>query len=112
MAPPLAIPAELVPAFRQFARDFDRVTAAWVAAGEETPASVATAREGVRAYLADEADPDAYGVARLQRLRQVFAWWRERAAGGQWVGTVAVQPVLSDAAEARLADVWWKRRAR
>lgn len=105
MATPLSIPSDLEQAFRQFVRDFQRVTARWIEACEETPDTVAAAREGLREYLAIPDDPDAYGVPRAQRLRDVFAFWRDRAL------SVPVSPsdrgavpVLSFEAEARIAD--------
>lgn len=107
----LQIPAELEPAMRQFARDFDAMAQHWVDACEECAQSVAMARAGLRAYLADPADPDEYGVSRADRLRHVFEFWRglvvemrrSRSAEG-------VRPVLPFEAEVRLADLWWKRR--
>lgn len=111
MAIALAIPAELEQAFRQFSRDFARVTAAWIDAGEESPETVATAREGLRAYLALTDDPDAHGVARARRLRDVFAFWRALAQTMPAKSADrAVTPVLSAEAETRAADLEWKRK--
>jgi hypothetical protein len=111
MATALAIPAELEQAFRQFSRDFARVTAAWIDAGEESPETAASAREGLREYLSITDDPDGYGVARAQRLRDVFAFWRALALSVpvKSVDRGAV-PVLSLEAEQRIADREWKRR--
>lgn len=110
---PLRIPAGLESSMRQFARDFDAMGQHWVDTFEESAESVAIARAGLRAYLGDLADPDAFGVSRADRLRHVFEFWRglvvevrrSRSAEG-------VQPVLSDAAEARLADLWWARKTK
>jgi hypothetical protein len=109
MAAALPIPAQLEQAFRQFSRDFVRVTAQWVELGEESPETVAMHREGLREYLGIADDPDAYGVSRTQRLGDVFAFWRALALGmpGKAPGS-AVVPVLGDEAEARLADRWWR----
>ena len=41
----LAIPADLEQAFRQFSRDFARVSARWVEQDEETPETIAEAIE-------------------------------------------------------------------
>lgn len=108
----LAIPADLEQAFRQFSRDFARVSALWIEAGEETPEKIATAREGLREYLSITNDPDAYGVPRAQRLGDVFAFWRELALAmpAKPVERAAV-PVLSLEAEQRIADRKWNRRA-
>lgn len=110
MAAAIALPAALEPAFRQFSRDFTRLTGYLIAVGEETPETVAAARAALRAYLAIPDDPDAYGVPRAARLCHVFDWWREAARRTQGPALVAVQPTLSDAAESRIADLWWKRR--
>ena len=109
--PGLAIPAGLEPAMRQFARDFDAMARHWVEREEETVASMADARAGLRAYLADTADPDAYGVARADRLRHVFGFWRELALrhATHNRAPAAVQPVLPVEVERRLLD---KARAR
>lgn len=106
----LAIPADLEQAFRQFSRDFARVSARWVEQGEETPETIATAREGLREYLSITDDPDAYGVARTQRLSDVFALWR--ALSLSMPAPTAQQgaaPVLSFEAEQRVADAHWMR---
>lgn len=110
MATPLSIPSDLEQAFRQFVRDFARVTEHWVECDEETPETVATAREGLREYLGITDDPDAYGVPRSQRLRDVFAFWRALALSmpARAVERAAV-PVLSLEAEQRIADRKWKQ---
>lgn len=101
----LTIPADLEQAFRQFSRDFARVSARWVEQGEETPDTIAAAREGLREYLSITDDPDAYGVSRAQRLGDVFAFWRALSAGmPAWVVLRAAVPVLSFEVEQRLAD--------
>ena len=108
----LAIPADLEQAFRQFSRDFARVSARWVEQGEETPDTIAAAREGLREYLSITDDPDAYGVSRAQRLGDVFAFWRALSkAMPAPVVLHGVVPVLSCDAEQRLADAHWNRRA-
>ena len=109
----LAIPADLERAFRQFSRDFARVSALWIEAGEETPETIATAREALREYLGLTDDPDAYGVPRAQRLSDEFAFWRALWLGMpvQSVGRAAV-PVLSFEAEQRIADLKWKQEGR
>ena len=108
----IAIPADLEQAFRQFSRDFARVSARWVEQDEETPETIATAREGLREYLSITDDPDAYGVSRAQRLGDVFAFWRrlsmEQPAALLLRGAT---PVLSFDAEQRIADAHWNRRA-
>ncbi|WP_251199477.1 hypothetical protein [Aromatoleum aromaticum] len=105
MSDRLSVPGELATAFRQFRQDFDQVTAQWIARGEESEASVAIAREGLRRYLADQADPDG----RFDRLRDVFACWRE-IAGRVCGDGVAVPPVMSADAETRAADRDWNGR--
>ena len=109
--PALAIPAELEGAMRQFARDFDAMAAYWISAGHETSETMADAREGLRAYLADRSDPDDYGVSRVDRLRHVFDFWRGVALRNSVPsrGVAAVRPVLSFEAERRLEEVWAKR---
>lgn len=108
----LAIPADLEQAFRQFSRDFARVTARWVEQNEETSETIATAREGLRKYLSITDDPDTYGVSRAQRLADVFAFWREISmAMPQPVVLQGAVPVLSFEAEERIADILWKRRS-
>lgn len=107
MGQPLAIPRDLLTAFRQFQRDFDQVAAGWIEAGEESAESVELARDGLRAYLAAPADPDEYGCSRPDRLCRVFDHWRGLTAGR--VAGVAVVPVLSAAAESRVEDLKWKR---
>ena len=110
MSTALAIPADLEQAFRQFSRDFARVSARWVEQGEETPETIATDREGLRRYLSITDDPDAYGVARAQRLRDVFAFWRALAM--EIPAPVVLRgavPALSFEAEQRLADRHWRR---
>ena len=108
----LAIPADLEQAFRQFSRDFARVSARWVEQGEETPETIGAAREGLREYLSITDDPDAYGVSRAQRLGDVFAFWRALSkAMPAPVVLHGVVPVLSFDAEQRLADAHWNRRA-
>lgn len=107
----LQIPGELMPAFWQFKQDFERVTAQWIARGEESEATVAMARAGVRRFLADAADPDEYGVSRAERLRHVFEFWRERVQRVCPNG-VAVPPVLGAAAETRVADRMWISRSK
>lgn len=104
----LAIPADLEQAFRQFSRDFARVSARWVEQGEETPDTIAAAREGLREYLSITDDPDAYGVSRAQRLGDVFAFWR--ALSTSMPAAVVLRgavPVLSFEVEQRLADRHW-----
>lgn len=108
----LAIPADLEQAFRQFSRDFARVSARWVEQGEETPDTIAAAREGLREYLSITDDPDAYGVSRAQRLGDVFAFWRALSAGmPAWVVLRGAVPVLSFEVEQRLADRHWAKAA-
>lgn len=104
----LSVPGELMPAFWQFKQDFERVTAQWVVRGEESEASVAVAREGLRRYLAEGADPDEYGVGRVERLRRVFGFWHELALRDCPLG-VAVVPVCGLDAESRSADRKWIR---
>lgn len=80
--------------------------------GEETPDTIAAAREGLREYLSITDDPDAYGVSRAQRLGDVFAFWRALSAGMPApVVLRGVVPVLSFDVEQRLADAHWNRRA-
>ncbi len=108
------IPRHLEDAFRQFSRDFNAVTRYWVERGEETPETVATAREGLRAYLAITDDQSGDGTPRETRLRHVFDFWRARAAGLPHgpLALVAVVPSLSDDAETRIANRHWQRQAR
>ena len=109
----LAIPADLEQAFRQFSRDFARVSARWVEQDEETPETIATAREGLREYLSITDDPDAYGVSRAQRLGDVFAFWR--ALSTSMPAAVVLRgavPELSFEVEQRLADRNWRRESR
>lgn len=106
MAGVISVPRDLLAAFAQFQRDFDQVTAGWIATGAETGESVEAMRGGLRAYLGDLAEPDEYGFSRAERLWQVFEFWRGLAGE---VRHVAVRPVLSDATETRLADSCWKR---
>lgn len=106
------IPSQLEQDFRQFSRDFNAVTRHWVERGEETPETVATARERLREYLSmSEGDIAAQG-AREQRLRDVFAFWRGLVLRlpAPNVALVAITPNLSDEAEQRIADRWWKRQ--
>lgn len=112
MSGTLHLPEALAADFRQFARDFAAVGRQWVAMGEETPESVEAARAGLRAYLEDPADPDGFGVARADRIQQVFRFWRALAVRTLRTAPrpAGVVPVLIDVAEARLADVWWERR--
>lgn len=109
MTTALSIPRELLPEFRAFGRDFDRACAAFVARGEETDESIVAAREGLRAYLANPADPDEYGTPRADRLRAVFGYWRALALRVAGRG-ICVAPVLSAESESRAADRAWKRR--
>lgn len=109
MSVSLSVPADLLPAFRRFRSDFDQVTRAWIEAGVETVDSVDAARDGLREFLADTADPDEYGVGRVQRLQSLFGHWANLAQH-QVPRRKGVVPVLSFEAEARIADVWWKRR--
>lgn len=103
------MPGELMPAFEQFKRDFEQVAGQWIARREESEASMLVAREGLRRYLADGADPDEYGVGRVDRLRHVFAFWRDLARRECSQG-VAVVPVLGFDAERRIADGKWKEK--
>lgn len=109
MSAPLTVPRELLPDFRRFLGDFDRVTSVWVDRGEETDGAVEVARDGLRRYLADAADPDEYGISRAERLRDVFAFWRD-LAGRMTRGGVAVQPVLPLAMAVRHWDREWARQ--
>lgn len=110
----LDIPRHLEDAFRQFSRDFNAVTRHWVEQGEETPETVAAAREGLREYLGAIDDTNADSTPRETRLRDVFDFWRARAASlpVQSIGLVPVQPTLSDKAETRIADRHWQRQSR
>lgn len=107
----LKVPGELMPAFWQFKRDFEQVAAQWIARGEESEASVSVAREGLRRYLAERADPDEYGVSREERLRHVFEFWHELVQQVCPRG-IAVIPVLGPAAETRAADRMWISRTK
>lgn len=106
------IPSQLEEAFRQFSRDFNAVTRHWVERGEETPETVATAREGLREYLSMSEGVSEAQEAREQRLRDVFAFWRELVMRlpRPPIALVAVVPSLSDQAETRIADRWWNRQ--
>lgn len=107
----LQVPGELMPAFWQFKRDFDQVTAQWIARGEESEASMVAARAGLRRFLAERADPDEYGVSRAERLRSLFEFWRQLVQRVCPNG-VAVPPVLGAAAETRVADRMWISRSK
>lgn len=106
------IPSQLEDAFRQFSRDFNAVTRHWVERGEETPETVSTAREVLREYLSMSEGANAAPEAREQRMRDVFAFWRELVMRlpRPPVALLAVVPSLSDQAETRIADRWWKRQ--
>ena len=106
--PGLSMPGARVQEFWQFKRDFDRVAAQWIARGEETDASIAIARDGLRRYLA-EADADESG--RDARLTNVFAFWRDLAQRICPDG-VAVRPTLRIESERRIADAEWAREER
>lgn len=109
MSRTLSIPGELMPAFWQFKQDFERVAAQWVVWGHETEETMDAARDGLRRCLADLADPDEHGVSRWDRLRNLFAYWRE-LAGRVCPHGVAVVPVAALSVEVRLMDREWKRR--
>jgi hypothetical protein len=102
----LTVPRDLLPEFQRFMLDFERVTTVWLDRGEETADEIALARDGLRAYLADPADPDECGGGRVDRLRDVFAFWRD-LAGRMTRGGVAVQPVLPLELETRHWDREW-----
>lgn len=108
MSAPVLIPDTLSAEFRQFRRDFDHMAAVWCYRGEETPTTMDAARESLREYLSDPSDPDAYGMTRVERLQELFAWWRWRAADEPNL-RIGVVPTLSYAAEARAADDAWRR---
>lgn len=109
MAVSLSIPREQLPAFQQFRRDFDLVTGVWMERGEETSEAVEEARDALRGYIADESDPDEFGLSRAGRLDSLFAFWRGLAVtNGR--RAAAVVPVMSFASEVRAADAAWKRR--
>lgn len=107
MNAPLAIPADLLQAFKRFQTDFDMVTAAWLAAGDETPEAIAVARAGLRAFMADPSDLDQYGQGREVRLRALFDFWRALASE-RHVERRGVVPQLSLCVERRIADKRWK----
>lgn len=106
--PRLAVPAGLEAAVRQLARDFDVVGRAWIAAGEESPDGMRSAREGLRAYLAALPEIDESGVSRADRIRQVCDYWRAVAVRNEASGQ-PVRPVLSADMETRLLDRDWKK---
>lgn len=111
MTPALTVPRELLPDFRRFLADFERVTAVWVDRGEESDEAVGVARAGLRAYLADPADPDEYGISRGARLRAVFEFWRDLAVR-VCRGGVAVRPVLPLVVDVRHWDREWATQRR
>lgn len=106
----LAIPADLEPAFKQFARDWAAIADYWHATQAETTQSLTQAREALRTYLAIPDDPDAYGITRHARISNVFAHWRTVAAAlPPRQLTVCAVPALSLDAETRIADAHWRR---
>lgn len=111
MSEPLRIPRELRADFDRFRVAFDRVTAQWVARGEEAESDMELLRARMREYIAmPHAESDGWS-SRRERLEAVFGYWqalaREVAPDG-----VAVRPQLSIESESRMLDREWQRRRR
>ncbi len=73
------IPSGMLRRFEVFRADLETVFGHWLATGEETAESLELAREGLRRFVEDRADPDAFGLSREARLGNLFAHFREMA---------------------------------
>lgn len=112
MTQPLRIPAMLAAPFEVFRADLETVFWHWLAHDEETPDSLAQARAALRRYIEDRADPDAYGISREARLRNLFAHFHDLAVRVTPPAPGGVTPVPSREAEARILDNDWLRLQR